>query len=307
MEYTITQSLMTNNPRYKNQTKRNKHAYMQHSTGAPGVKAKDLINKWNRNSAQAEVEFIIDETGIYQIMPIGIKTWHCGGSANNTHVGCEICEPENARFIDANWLALSYGGRNNTKYAVTMLQKELNAWGYKVDVDGRFGPATKSAVIAFQKDNGLKQDGSVGLATLHVLQKRQDSFMSYNIKKNQAYFEDVYRKAIFTCAYVLNRLCVKNVDKNTIVSHAEGYKLGIASNHADINHFAILHGKTMDDFRKDAKIYLNEGKLPYEQLSDDDLAWNIGCRKGIFQGANKNKAVTQYQLASILYNIGVIE
>ena len=226
MEYNITQSLMTNNPRYKKQTKRNKSAYMQHSTGSPGVKAKDLINRWNRNSAQAEVEFIIDETGIYQIMPIGIKTWHCGGSANNTHVGCEICEPENARFIDANWLALSYGGKNNTKYAVTMLQKELNAWGYKVDVDGSFGPGTKSAVLAFQKDNSLKQDGSVGLATLHVLQKRQDSFMSYNIEENQAYFEDVYRKAIFTCAYVLKRLYVKNIDKNTIVSHAEGYKLG---------------------------------------------------------------------------------
>lgn len=300
MEYNITQSLMTNNPRYKNQTKRNKHAYMQHSTGAPGVKAKDLINKWNRNSAQAEVEFIIDETGIYQIMPICIKTWHCGGSGNNTHVGCEICEPENARFIDANWLALSYGGKNNTKYAVTMLQKELNAWGYKVDVDGSFGPATKSAVIAFQKDNGLKQDGSVGLATLHALQKRQDSFMSYNIKENQAYFEDVYRKAIFTCVYVLNRLYVKNIDKNTIVSHAEGYKLGIASNHADVGHFFSKHNKTMDDFRADVKNYISIGVLPYETETSFDKAKKMGLVDSV------NRVVTEEKLAEILDKLNLL-
>ena len=300
MEYSITQSLMTNNPRYKNQTKRNKHAYMQHSTGAPGVKAKDLINRWNRNSAQAEVEFIIDETGIYQIMPIGIKTWHCGGSANNTHVGCEICEPENARFIDANWLALSYGSKNNTKYAVTMLQKELNAWGYKVDVDGSFGPATKSAVVAFQKDNGLKQDGSVGLATLHALQKRQDSFMSYNIKENQAYFEDVYRKAIFTCTYVLNRLCVKNIDKNTIVSHAEGYKLGIASNHADVGHFFSKHNKTMDDFRTDVKNYISTNVLPYETETSFEKARKMGLVDSV------NQIVTEGKLAEILDKLNLL-
>lgn len=300
MEYTITQSLMVNNPRYKNQTKRNKKAYMQHSTGAPGVKAKDLINKWNRNSAQAEVEFIIDETGIYQIMPIGIKTWHCGGSANNTHVGCEICEPENARFIDANWLALSYASKNNTKYAVTMLQKELNAWGYKVDIDGSFGPATKSAVVAFQKDNGLKQDGSVGLTTLHALQKRQDSFMSYNIKENQAYFEDVYRKAIFTCAYVLNRLCVKNVDKNTIVSHAEGYKLGIASNHADVGHFFSKHNKTMDDFRADVKNYISMNVLPYETETSFDKAKKMGLVDSV------NRIVTEEKLAEILDKLNLL-
>ena len=300
MKYSITQSLMTNNPRYKNQTKRNKHAYMQHSTGAPGVKAKDLINRWNRNSAQAEVEFIIDETGIYQIMPIGIKTWHCGGSANNTHVGCEICEPENARFIDANWLALSYGGKNNTKYAVTMLQKELNTWGYKVDVDGSFGPATKSAVIAFQKDNSLKQDGSVGLATLHALQKRQDSFMSYNIKENQTYFEDVYRKAVFTCAYVLKRLYVKNIDKNTIVSHAEGYKLGIASNHADVAHFFSKHNKTMDDFRADVKNYINTGVLPYETETSFEKAKKMGLVDFV------NRVVTEEKLAEILDKLNLL-
>ncbi len=34
-----------------------------------------------------------------------------------------------------------------------------------VDDDGKFGPKTKTAVIAYQKKNGLVQDGSVGPAT----------------------------------------------------------------------------------------------------------------------------------------------
>ena len=101
---------------------------MQHSTGTPGGKAESFIKTWNSQSAQAETEFIIDDTGIYQMMPIGIRTWHCGGSGNNMLVGCEVCEPLNARMLDVNWRTLKQGGKDNTTYAVTMLQKELQAW-----------------------------------------------------------------------------------------------------------------------------------------------------------------------------------
>ena len=66
MEYTITQSLLTKNPRYTNQQKKAKTAYMQHSTGAPGAKASRFLASWNSTSCQAEAEFIIDDTGIYQ-------------------------------------------------------------------------------------------------------------------------------------------------------------------------------------------------------------------------------------------------
>ncbi len=53
---------------------------------------------------------------------------------------------------------------------VREVQRRLKNWGYyKGSVDGIFGAGTKSAVIAFQKKNGLTADGVVGKATYKAL------------------------------------------------------------------------------------------------------------------------------------------
>ena len=318
--YTITQAPITNNPRYQANQKKAKIGYMQHSTGTPGGKAESFIKTWNSQSAQAETEFIIDDTGIYQMMPIGIRTWHCGGSGNNTLVGCEVCEPLNARMLDVNWRTLKQGGKDNTTYAVTMLQKELQARGYDPNgIDGVFGNGTKTAVIAFQKAAGLTQDGIVGLNTLHALQGRTGSYMAYNVVENQAYFEDVYRKAVFTCVYVLKQLGVSKIDKNSVCSHAEGYQMGIASNHADVGHWWPKHGKSMDDFRADVKTYMETGKLPYNVEVEEsvepetptktelEIAWDKACDMGIFDGSNPTGAVSRRQLAVVLDRLNLLK
>ncbi len=49
--------------------------------------------------------------------------------------------------------------------AVKKLQQILNSKGYKLSVDSDFGPATESAVKAYQKDHGLTVDGEVGEKT----------------------------------------------------------------------------------------------------------------------------------------------
>ena len=53
---------------------------------------------------------------------------------------------------------------------VEQIQTALNAKGFKIGVDGKFGPATDQAVRAFQKKNALKQDGIVGPITWAKLQ-----------------------------------------------------------------------------------------------------------------------------------------
>lgn len=320
--FTIQPAFLTNNPRYKKQEKKTKTGYMQHSTGTPGAKASSFIKTWNSNSAAAETEFIIDDTGIYQMMPIGIRTWHCGGTGNSTHVGCEVCEPLNTRLLDVNWKNLSQGSSNNTIYAVKLLQQELQAWGHNPNgIDGIFGSGTKNAVLAFQKKLGLTADGIVGLGTLHALQKRKGSYLLYNVKENQAYFENVYRKAVFTCAYILNKLEQKTIDNNTVLSHAEGNVKGIASAHADVGHWWPQHGKSMDDFREDVIKYVNTGILPYN-VSDDivetpddktdaqgelELAWDKACDMGIFDGSNPTGAVTRRQLAVVLDRLNLLK
>ena len=53
---------------------------------------------------------------------------------------------------------------------VKKMQQKLKNWGYYTGaVDGIFGPKTKSAVIYFQKRNGLTPDGIVGKKTLAAL------------------------------------------------------------------------------------------------------------------------------------------
>lgn len=53
--------------------------------------------------------------------------------------------------------------------SVAWLQYELNRHGANLDVDKQFGVKTKLAVILFQKDNGLTQDGIVGEETIKKL------------------------------------------------------------------------------------------------------------------------------------------
>lgn len=52
---------------------------------------------------------------------------------------------------------------------VKILQTQLNKFGYKLDVDGEFGPLTQQAVIDFQTKYGLEVDGIVGNETWGAL------------------------------------------------------------------------------------------------------------------------------------------
>jgi N-acetylmuramoyl-L-alanine amidase len=60
---------------------------------------------------------------------------------------------------------LSKVGSTGTE--VRQIQTRLKQWGYyKGSVDGIYGTATKNAVIAFQKKNGLTPDGIAGPASI---------------------------------------------------------------------------------------------------------------------------------------------
>src|SRR2546421_7209151 len=55
--------------------------------------------------------------------------------------------------------------------AIQDLQQKLKNLGFDPKgVDGKFGPGTLAAVIAFQKSKGLESDGMVGPATMAALQ-----------------------------------------------------------------------------------------------------------------------------------------
>lgn len=68
--------------------------------------------------------------------------------------------------------AVVYYKRGDTGAGVKQLQTDLNTLGYKMTIDGSFGPTTEVFVRQFQKDNGLAIDGSAGPKTLAKIAER---------------------------------------------------------------------------------------------------------------------------------------
>ena len=62
-----------------------------------------------------------------------------------------------------------------------------------------------------------------------------------------------YNSAVELFAYLCKEYNLNPLGDGVIVSHSEGYKRGIATNHGDVEHIWKKYGLTMDKFRKDVK------------------------------------------------------
>jgi GH24 family phage-related lysozyme (muramidase) len=92
----IVESILTKNPCYRTGKKIKVKGLMLHSVGCPQPSAKVFIDKWdNPNEGRACVHAFIDGNTavVYQTLPWDYRAWHCGGKANDTHIGVEMCEP----------------------------------------------------------------------------------------------------------------------------------------------------------------------------------------------------------------------
>lgn len=253
---------LTKNGSYTANNKKTKTKLMLHSTATPGATAKNIGTSWNKSSAKASTEFCCDDKEILQFLPVGkngvgcIKSWHCGSSGNNTHIACEMCEPIETQMIPVNYYEQSRNGKYRRPYSIKRIQMELKHLGfYTGEIDGAFGAGTEAAVIAFQKANGLPQTGKVDkYKTLPKLQARSGSYAAYDVAGATPFFNACYDNAV----HLYGELCKYTGAKAAqIVCHSEGYKQGIASNHADVMHWFPYHGKSMNSFRSDVQAYIN--------------------------------------------------
>ena len=80
-----------------------------------------------------------------------------GSNVRKTFSDCPYAEPSKA---------LKYGDAD-----AAWVQWHLKKLGTKLTIDGKFGAATKAAVIAFQKAHGLTTDGVVGEKTRLALKR----------------------------------------------------------------------------------------------------------------------------------------
>lgn len=181
----LIESILTKNPCYTAGKKITVKGLMLHSVGCSQPSASVFVRNWNTSNParQACVHGFIDaNTGdVYKTLPWDHRGWHAGGTANNTHIGVEMCEPDCIKYTSgANFTC------SNTARAKEMVTRTYN-----------------SAVELFA----------------------------------------------FLCKeYGLNPLA-----DGVIIAHNEGYKRGVASNHADPEHLwkGLNLPYTMDGFRKD--------------------------------------------------------
>ena len=106
----IVESILTKNPCYRAGEKIAVKGLMLHSVGCPQPSASVFIKQWNQaNYRSACVHAFIDANDgmVHQTLPWNYRGWHCGGSANNTHIGVEMCEPACIRYTAGSNFACS--------------------------------------------------------------------------------------------------------------------------------------------------------------------------------------------------------
>ena len=179
----LKQNYLTQSGCYKAGKRITVKGLMIHSVGCPQPKADVFLKNWNRAEASACVHAIVEPDGdVYQLLPWEHRGWHCGGGANNTHIGVEMTEPSTIRYTGgANWTETGNG--ENTKN--------------------------------------------------HVLA--------------------AYKYAVELFAFLCHQFGLDPMADGVVISHSEGCRRGVASNHGDVEHLWSKFGLTMAQFRKDIK------------------------------------------------------
>ncbi len=123
---------MTRNDCYKAGRKITPKGIMIHSTATPGVMAADWFSRWNKSYQAGEinrqvcVHAFVDDNEVWQYLPWDHRGWHAGGTANNTHIGIEICEPAGFSYS---------GGSNMIGYDISKNEAYFRkAWQNIVEV-----------------------------------------------------------------------------------------------------------------------------------------------------------------------------
>ena len=160
----------------------------------------------------------------------------------------------------------------------------------------------------------------------HCGRSGNDTHISFEICEDgltdEVYFRQTYRAAVELTAYLCQLYHLDPKADGVVLCHSEGYKRGIASNHADVMHWWRKFGATMDDFRADvalemaraqggddmteaqvrqivreeiAALQLQRAELPPSDWARDQLAAAVAA--GITDGKRPQSHATRQEVA----------
>jgi len=112
-----------------------------------------------------------------------------------------------------------------------------------------------------------------------------DTHISFEIcedaLKDAYYFRKVYNEAVELCVHLCG---LYRFNEDSIISHSEGHRSGIASNHADVMHWFPRHSESMHSFRAAVRKAMTESVDTalvdeiYTVVKGDSL-WKIAAAK----------------------------
>lgn len=104
----IIEAFATKNKCYQVGAPLTPQGIMLHSIGVPQPNAAVMARSYNQYQPGGQsvcVHGFIQRDGTYyQTLPYNLRAWHCGGSANGTHIGIEMTEPASIVYTGgASW------------------------------------------------------------------------------------------------------------------------------------------------------------------------------------------------------------
>lgn len=104
----IVQAYATKNRCYQVAAPLTPRGLMLHSIGCPQPNAAVMAHRYNTYQPDGQsvcVHGFVQRDGTYyHTLPYNLRAWHCGGSANQTHIGIEMTEPASIVYTGgASW------------------------------------------------------------------------------------------------------------------------------------------------------------------------------------------------------------
>lgn len=108
MSIDIVEAVVTANKCYQAAIPLHPQGIMLHSIGCPQPNAAVMAHRYNTyqpNGQSVCVHGFVQRDGTYyHTLPYNLRAWHCGGSANQTHIGIEMTEPASIVYTGgASW------------------------------------------------------------------------------------------------------------------------------------------------------------------------------------------------------------
>jgi hypothetical protein len=108
MSIDIVEAVVTANKCYQAAIPLHPQGIMLHSIGCPQPNAAVMAHRYNTYQPDGQsvcVHGFVQRDGTYyHTLPYNLRAWHCGGSANQTHIGIEMTEPASIVYTGgASW------------------------------------------------------------------------------------------------------------------------------------------------------------------------------------------------------------